>query len=322
MKKSSWGYGLIINAKNKQHNFANYNSTIIAEITILDENIGIIVYKSIKDNLIINDINKLCKKNNIIQNLYNMFYISIKNITKLQFEELILYLDKLDEIYPLNILEKLLSIKDLESIYPKILKNRENQNIKKINFNILYRYDKEYHDDFLNSLNFDQKLEILELNKKNTFEYNYNLLNYLIKDYIEINEIYKIVKMIRKLTISNIKYDEIYNDNNVYLKYLNSLSIDNILNKLMGDKIKNNRAFEMINYLYSLCDLSYKQNIILINILNDKYQELNDLNMLKNKIISKMITKNSNLDNEVFNELMKYDNLVEGFINLIIKKCY
>ena len=80
-----------------------------------------------------------------------------------------------------------------------------------------------------------------------------------------------------------------------------------------------NRAFEIINYLYTQCDLSYNHNIELIKIINNKYQQ-KDLIRLKNKIMCKLITKNTNFNNEYFDELTKYDDSIEGLINLFISK--
>ena len=241
------------------------------------------------------------------------------NKTIFVYEDVIYYLDNLEKIHPIEILEKLLFLNNLENIYSKLLKNRKLHQIKKINFDILNKFDKEYYNDIFNSLNFKQKLQILKF-ERNSYQYNYNLLSGLIEKHTEIQEIKKIIKRIKFLVTNDPNYDILYNNNNLYINYLNYLSVDNLLNKLKGEKITNNRAFEMINYLYSFCDLSYQQNIILINILNNKYNSHNDLIVLKNKIISKMITNNSNLDNQVYNELTKFDNLVEGLINLLISK--
>lgn len=146
--------------------------------------------------------------------------------------EVIYYLEKLEGIYPLNILKKILFIKKifLENEnpynYSKILKHIINPDVTLINFEILYQLDKEYHDNFINLLSYNKKLKILYNlpfhNKDNLFEYNYNLLRNLINTNIDIN---KLIKTIEFLTFErNYNYDKIFDDNNVYLQYLNYLS--------------------------------------------------------------------------------------------------
>ena len=90
------------------------------------------------------------------------------------------------------------------------------------------------------------------------------------------------IRTIELLTDKNIDYDGIYNNTNIHIKYLNNLSIDEIFKKLKK-KIIYNRAFEIINYLYTQIDLSFNENIKLIKIINEKYH-YKDLNLLKNKI--------------------------------------
>ena len=71
--------------------------------------------------------------------------------------------------------------------------------------------------------------------------------------------------------------------------------------------------------MYAQNDLSIEQNIELIKIINEKYKD-KDLIILKNKILCKLITNNTNLDNAVYNELIKYEDSIEGLIKLFISK--
>ena len=66
-----------------------------------------------------------------------------------------------------------------------------------------------------------------------------------------------------------------------------------------------NRAYEQVNYLFTQRDLTYEQNIQLVKLINEKYEQ-EHLTILKNKILCKLITNNTNLDNEVYDELAKY----------------
>ena len=236
----------------------------------------------------------------------------------------IIYLEKLDEVKPLKIfkkieyVEKILKHNDNIYNYPKILKNIKNLNINKINLEQISQIDKEYHDKLINSLTLKEKFTILKKYEKSQFEYNYNLLKNEVKDNLDVNKINKLIKMIEYLSKFNDEYDKIYNTTNIYSQYLNYLSIKDIINKLNTENISNNKAFEIINYLYNQNELTLSENIKLVKIIDNKYKD-KDLSLIKNKILCKLITNNTNLDNEVFMELMKYDDLIEGFINLSIK---
>ena len=136
---------------------------------------------------------------------------------------------------------------------------------------------------------------------------------------MNINERNKLIKAMDLLTTINKDYDKIYDNTNIYLQYLNYLSIDDILKKLTNEKMSYNRVFETINYLYTQDNLTYNQNILLIKLINDKYQQ-DELIILKNKILCKLITKNSNLDNEIYIELSKYEDTIDGLVQLLINK--
>ena len=233
------------------------------------------------------------------------------------------YLEELDEIKPLKMLNNQLFVERILEIdgdfyaCPEILKNIRNPNIQKIKFEQISQKDKEYHDKLINSLTLEDKFVVLKKYRKTQFEYNYNLLKNEINDNLDINKINDLVKMIEYLSKYNDDYDKIYNSTNIYYQYLNHLSTPDILNKLNIEKITNNRAFEIINYLYNQNDLSFKENIQLVKIINNKFPD-KDLILIKNKILCKLITNNTNLDNDVFKELEKYEDIVEGIINLLL----
>ena len=330
---NSWKYNIICkltenikNIENHFHIFENFsvNAKIdyikIHKIKKKDLNLKEISihlryhkYKVIKilDNLI-----KLCNKEAIIYKPENLNLIILECKGKIPFEEIIYYLDKIEEI-PLYFLKKLLSLGGNYNNYPRILKNKGSPNLKKINFIILSKLDREYYDNLINLLDFNQKIEILKYNKLNTFEFNYNLLNDLVKTDLDMIQIKELVETIMLLSKINIKFDKIYENTNIFFEYLNYLSIDDILKELKGDKIIYNRAFEMINYLYILSDLSLSENIKLVKIINDKYSD-KDLILLKNKLLCKIISNNTNLDNDVFKELKKYEDSFEGIITLLL----
>ena len=299
-----------------------------------------------KDHKIISKLSEYCKSINIKCRLDNYgsgsksIKIKLKKNKKLN--KIIEYLEKLEEIYPYKILKKVLLgnkilFEDNNPLnYSNILKKIIKPDILKINFEILHKLDKEYHDKFISLLTFDEKLKILKQNKpfkqifkkndtlknkENLIEYNFILLNNLINDNLNIEEINKLVNTVEFLTTKSENYDKIFDTTNVYLEYLNNLSVDNILKKLKDEDIINKRVFEIINYLYAQSTLSIDENIQLIKIINEKYQEKDkDLKLLKNKILCKLITNNTNLENEFNNEMTKYEDLFEGLIKFIINK--
>lgn len=315
------------------HNFENIKDNFIIkrikmEIKKFDDfdfndQLNIKIFLKKNDEKINNAISNLCRnkkklnaKGETILILYNC-----KN-------EVIFYLEKKIQ---LEILEKKLFIEEIilrnpnPYYHPKVLKHVINPNIKLIDFSKIGKIDREYHDNFVTSLNFEDKLKIIKYGlfyrlQESDFLYYLDLLNNEINDNLNITEINKLVKTIEFINKERKNgYEIIYKNNSIYLKYLNHLSIDDILKKLIDNKITENRSFEIINYLYTQCDLSFNQNMELIKIINNKYQQ-KELNILKNKIICKIITKNTNFNNEFFDELVKYEDSVEGLINLFLLK--
>ena len=316
MSKSNWKYNFEIINDNEAETIENIciykfeNIDINAKITNIEITRKIVECEFSKLNShewIIIKFSNLKRRDEIYEELkimeikYDIIIDKNKNMIKLYYKkyrkdlynDAICYLEKLDEVRPLNILKKILYVEkrlDDDIIYgdAKILKNMKNPNIKLIHFEYLSMKYEKYHDKFISLLDFDQKLKILEYNKKYQYEYNKNLLNSLINENLNINEINKIIKIIDLLSKYNEKYDKIYKSTNIYFQYLNHLSIEDILKELKND-ITNNRSFEIINYLYSQNDLSLDQTIQLIQIMNNERFREKDLIILKNKITCKLI---------------------------------
>ena len=144
-------------------------------------------------------------------------------------------------------------------------------------------------------------------------------MNTFINSEFNIDELNKLIPIIDILTTKNNGFDKIYNNTTIYQQYLNFLSIDDIVNKLLNEKIVYTRVFEIINYLYTQNNLTYDQNLTLIKLINEKYKQ-DELIILKNKIVCKLITNNTNCGNEVYDELAKYKDSIDGLIQFIVKK--
>ena len=340
---SDWKYddfrykGMYATINRNIYEFENFGTSLLIEKIIIIDKFTLfdnlysqeikITFSDIlkqKINKICYDLNNLHKKNiNINIYILNDRKIVINNnfLKKFRFEKVINYLEKIEEIYPLIILEKLLYFgckNNNINNYPKILKNKIDFDIKQIDFKILCELDKDYHDNLIKSLTIDQKLQILKKINKNSLNYTSTFIYNFLSNFIDITldkiQIKKLVKIIK----SDSTFEKIYDNSNIYQQYLNYLSLDEIFKKLKK-KITHNRAFEIINYLYTQIELSFDQNIQLINIINEKYQE-KDLLILKNKIICKLITNNTDLDNEVYNEISKFEDTTKTLIYFIINK--
>ena len=293
-------------------------------IKIIQDNQDTILSKNTKIYLNKNNINGVF--NNLSKYHREIFLygnkIIIPDKAEYLFEEIIFYLEQIEEIHPINILEKILKTgcnPRNPCNYPKIFKNKIFPDIYFINLGILKKLDKECHNNFMKLKNINQKLKILKYNNQNPFEYKYNLIENLSAENLNQNQMKKLINTIEILTEENDKYDSIYDINmNIYFIYLNYLSVEDIFKKLNA-KIDYKRAFETINYIYTQIDLTYKQNIELIKIINNRFSN-DDLNILKYKIISKLITNNTNLDNEIYNELIKYEDSTEALIQFIINR--
>ena len=308
--------------KIKKIYFKFYNKKVIGNFNLISTMIFLNT-RNINNNQlnkIFHDLKKNFKSNNYINSYKSITRIEIKRSIRFEFEELIFFLEQIEEIQPIGILIKMLSLHGGNPLnYPKILKNRKKYDLININLNILSKLDKSFHDNFINQLNNKQIFLILEHNKLINFDYKYNLLKNLNSENIDITDINKLIKIIDILIKSNNNYDKIYNETNIYYKYLNHLSTEDLFKILDNEKIRFSRAYEIINYLYTQENLTKELNIKLVTLINEKYKH-EDLSILKNKILCKLITNNTNFDNEIFNELSKFENTIEGLIKIITKE--
>ena len=300
----------------------NLNFTILRTISIIfskKKSLTCHINEIHKDleNLCINMKNKIEIYLNEVNN-----EIIIKGHYKYLMQKIIYYLENIEKIYPKDIFRELLTIGLLKPYinfysYPSILKNNTNKEIKLIDFKYLNKLDKKYHDTLINSLCFNQKIELLEINCFNKFPSinNYDLIKNLINTNLDINDINELIKIIELLTEQDSNLDKIYDNTNIYIEYLNHLSNEAILNKLNYNNISINRAFEILNYLYTQCDLSFDDNIKLVKIINNNYKQ-KEFVQLKNKILCKLITNNC-LDNNVFDHLTQYEDSIEALVKFI-----
>lgn len=177
------------------------------------ESISIHFSDSVQIKDIYKNIKNLCKNKKHIYLFEDDNKISLERDAEFISEELIYYLEKIEEISPLKLLKKILSTISYPYNYPKILqKNGKEADITKINFIVLSKLDKNYCDNFVNSLNFEDKLSILKSNKYTPFEFNYSLLSDLIKTNLNNNQINEIVKATDLLIKCNEKFEKIYTE--------------------------------------------------------------------------------------------------------------
>ena len=213
MNNSNW---IRLSSDYEMYIFGNKsNNPLVEYIQIKKYEFIILKLKKDKIDKIYEDLSQLCQNKNHIIKYINDIGIYYKSKSSFIFEEIIHCLEKLEEIHPLEILKDILKTWCNPCNYPKILKNKIDPNITKINFSILQKLDKEYHDNFINSLNIKNKIKILKYNRHCGFYYNFYMLNNLINMDLNINKINKLIEIIDFLTTRNINYDKIYENTNI-----------------------------------------------------------------------------------------------------------